>query len=365
MRMRRLAGLAALSGAAALLPGFSAAAQEAPTLLIGDTAPAIPGSAEWIQGEPVERLDDGRVYAIDFWATWCGPCIASIPEVQALHEDLRDEGVVVIGAHIWASAQAPEPEELLREQGASMTYPIVKDTDGALAAAFMEAAGRRGIPTMMIIGRDGRLAWMGHPQGGARRVAEEVAAGTFDIAGAREAATRERKAEAVAQQANALALEGDWEAALREIDRAVEMNPAGQRKLAVVKVQRLALTLDREEEAYAYARTLLDDVIAGDAYLLNNLARFLVEAPRLAPRDYDLARDAALRALELTNDAFPDAMATLATVEFESGRVEQAVETQRRALALAQAAESPLVREYELKLEEYERAWSEVKPTPY
>lgn len=332
---------------------------------VGDPAPPIAATARWLQGDPVTALDDGRIYVLDFWATWCGPCIASIPEVQSMHADFADAGVVVIGAHIWASPEAPTPDDFLSEIGDAMTYRIAEDTDGALARDFMEAAGRNGIPTMMVVDRTGTLVWIGHPMDGAREVIDQVVAGTFDTEAALRAEANREAARDAAAEANRLAREGDWDAALAKIDEAIELDPAGHRQLAVVKVQRLALTLDREDEAWAYGRSLVAGPLHDDAALLNNLARFIVEAPRLEPRDYALARSAAMRALELTGDTFADAMATLASIEFGEGRLEQAVEMQRRALAIAKGQESNLVREFELKLERYEEAWAKAKPPPF
>ncbi|MFG0274222.1 MAG: redoxin family protein [Phycisphaerales bacterium] len=343
----------------------SPAPGDAGGLAIGDPAPPIPASARWVQGEQVGALDDGRIYVLDFWATWCGPCIASIPEVQSMHADLAGDGVVVIGAHIWASPDAPTPDAFLGEIGDAMGYRIAEDTDGALARDFMDAAGRNGIPTMMVIDRAGTLVWIGHPMDGARDVVERVVAGTFDTDAAVEAEAQRERARAAAADANRLAREGDWDGALAKIDEAIELDPDGHRQLAVVKVQRLALTLDREDDAWAYGRTLVDGLLRDDAALLNNLARFIVEAPRLEPRDFALARAAAMRSLEVTDDTFADAMATLASIEFGEGRLEQAVEMQRRALAIAKGQESSLVREFELKLERYEEAWSKAKPPPF
>jgi thiol-disulfide isomerase/thioredoxin len=332
---------------------------------VGDPAPPIPDSARWLQGDPVTALDDGRIYVLDFWATWCGPCIASIPEVQSMHADLEGDGVVVIGAHIWASPDAPTPGDFLGEIGDAMGYRIAEDTDGALAREFMDAAGRNGIPTMMVVDRTGTLVWIGHPMDGARNIIDQVVAGTFDTEAAVRAEANRAAAREAAAEANRLAREGDWDAAIAKIDEAIALDPAGQRRLAVVKVQRLAMTLDREQEAWAYARTLVEGPLRDDAALLNNLARFIVEAPGLDLRDYALARSAAMRALELTDDTFADAMATLASIEFGEGRLEQAVEMQRRALAIAAAQESNLVREFESKLERYEEAWAKAKPPPF
>jgi thiol-disulfide isomerase/thioredoxin len=67
------------------------------TLNIGDAAPPL-DVAEWVKGGPVERYEPGTVYLIDFWMTWCGPCLASMERTSTLQDHYRDRVVVVSGA---------------------------------------------------------------------------------------------------------------------------------------------------------------------------------------------------------------------------------------------------------------------------
>jgi cytochrome c biogenesis protein CcmG, thiol:disulfide interchange protein DsbE len=63
----------------------------------GQPAPELQVT-NWLNGTEVKLADlKGKIVVLDFWATWCGPCIASIPHNNALAEKFKDRGVVVIG----------------------------------------------------------------------------------------------------------------------------------------------------------------------------------------------------------------------------------------------------------------------------
>ncbi len=94
----------------------------------------------------------GRVVLVDFWATWCGPCVASIPHLVELHEKYHKKGLVVIG-HTDASSQ-DLPNFIQKKK---IPYIIsVGDNIG-------DAYGVRGIPHAFIIDPAGKVVWEGHP----------------------------------------------------------------------------------------------------------------------------------------------------------------------------------------------------------
>ena len=135
-------------------------------LKVGDPAPTMQ-AAEWIQGPPVNAFEPGKVYIVEFWATWCGPCRASIPHLNDLHQKYKDAGLIVIGQNV------SEPDEqavapFVKAMGGTMGYGVALDdrnreTEGAMAVTWMRAANLAGIPAAFVIDKKGRIAWIGHP----------------------------------------------------------------------------------------------------------------------------------------------------------------------------------------------------------
>ena len=82
---------------------------------------------------------------IDFWATWCKPCVEALPELQSLHHDYAERGLTVIGV----SVDGPRNFAKVRPFAASMglEYPIVLDTDGRLQQLYHVLA----VPTAFLI----------------------------------------------------------------------------------------------------------------------------------------------------------------------------------------------------------------------
>src|SRR5262245_341024 len=77
--------------------GASAAGNES-HLKIGDLAPALHPMA-WIKGEPITHYDRGRICVVEFWATWCPPCIEAMPGLTALQAKYRNK-LTVVGINV-------------------------------------------------------------------------------------------------------------------------------------------------------------------------------------------------------------------------------------------------------------------------
>ena len=105
-----------------------------------------------VSGKPV-RLEDfkGKVVLINFWATWCAPCIAELPSMQRLRDKLSLQGFEVLAVNYKESEK--KIEEFLKKRPLNMTIP--RDADGALGLAW----GVRTFPTTFIIDTDSKIRY--------------------------------------------------------------------------------------------------------------------------------------------------------------------------------------------------------------
>ncbi len=128
------------------VPQTSPAASLPVAPIKGHPAPEI--ALDTLDGQTV-RLSDfrGKPVIVNFWATWCPPCRAETPELQALHRELGDK-VVLLGVNV-TSQDNGDVAGFVREFG--VTYPILLDVDGK---AFQDY-NILGLPTTIFIDRNG------------------------------------------------------------------------------------------------------------------------------------------------------------------------------------------------------------------
>lgn len=356
-------------------PAAAPAAQQeeaAKELKLGDKAPALE-IAEWVKGEPVKQFESGKVYVVEFWATWCGPCIAGMPHVSKVQEEYKDKDVRVIGVNIWDEPSNVKPfmESRTARDGTAlpsgdelMGYTVAiekKAADGKtgkMATAWMEAAGQGGIPTAFIVNQESRIAWIGHPSQ-LDEPLKEVVAGTWSIEKAQAEAERERQVQAQAEpliMAYRQAVDaGDVPAQLKAIDDLLALDAEMFAGLQQQKLQILLMVQKDYEKGYALAEQLIDGQFKDHAQALNGIAWMILTQTPSAERNEEIALRAAARANELTKGEDPSILDTLAKAYYESGDVEKALQYQEVAVQKAEG-HPEMLPDLQQRLEEYRAA---------
>jgi thiol-disulfide isomerase/thioredoxin len=161
--MLLLALAVALGDGVALGADDAQASRASPNLKAGDPAPPL-SATKWLRGSEVGSFAPGKIYVVEFWATWCGPCVAMMPHLGDLQEELGPQGVSVVGF----TARDPNNTlehvvKFLDKRGDKLGYTIAYADDRSTYDAYMKAAGKSGIPCSYVIGKDGRIAYIGHP----------------------------------------------------------------------------------------------------------------------------------------------------------------------------------------------------------
>lgn len=125
--------------------------------------PDRPATLKSIEGKPVPELrtktwigdkvdvgaSKGKVIVIDFWATWCPPCVASIPKNIELVKKHKDDGLVFIGVHD-ASSGWDKTQGMVNDK--KINYPVALDADGGVSAKAFNVAFW---PTYVVVDRAG------------------------------------------------------------------------------------------------------------------------------------------------------------------------------------------------------------------
>ena len=137
--------------------------------------------AYWGKGGPV-NMAEGKgknIYVIDFWATWCGPCMASVPKLSELARKYKDQGVVLVSVN--SSEKQEDVEGFVKDKGGEVDYIVALDKEEKTSKAYMEAFGVNSIPHTFVVDKQGRIVWHGHPESGLEETLQALIDGSFDL----------------------------------------------------------------------------------------------------------------------------------------------------------------------------------------
>src|SRR4051812_41921268 len=106
-----------------------ACAQQAPVLNIGDPAPAFKPEA-FVKGKSVGSFAKGKVYVVEFWATWCGPCIESMPHLSDMADKLKGKAEFV-SVNVW-DRDMPGEKEPANAKHRERVGKFIKENDAKM-----------------------------------------------------------------------------------------------------------------------------------------------------------------------------------------------------------------------------------------
>jgi thiol-disulfide isomerase/thioredoxin len=336
-------------------------------LMPGMAAPKLEVK-EFIKGSAIDGFKAGQVYVVEFWATWCGPCVRAFPHLSELQKEYGGK-ITIVGVNIWErpydDGTLAKVKEMVEKQGDKMAYTVAYDGPAATTdKAWMAAAGRNSIPSAFIVDQKGIVAWMGHPMH-MDPVLAKVVAGQWNPDEAKkiaEAEAKEAEGQRELQKASRDLLKarvaaresGDWSGWSKTIDGLIESTKGtpSQLQFRMMKFTTLIGEANMPEPGYELGTQLIADG-QGDAQLLNEIAWYAVQNDSVMKRNLDFCLKAASAANEAAKGEDGAILDTLARVHWERGENAKAIELQEKAVSLSK--DTPMAKEMQDTLETYKK----------
>jgi thiol-disulfide isomerase/thioredoxin len=340
-------------------------------LAIGDNAPKLVYS-KWIQGKAISEMTNDKTFVVEFWATWCGPCIQAMPHLSELAKKYG-EAYVFIGCNVlekvgnkpYASA-LPKVTSFVQKQKAlgRLTYNVIADNNAQdMDKNWLVAAGIEGIPVTFVINK-GKIAWIGHPDF-LGDVLASIENGSFDIEKSKKQCAEQNdpgvkfqkklkeNKDRIAKAEN----EKEYAKALQYVDEARASQP--EFKFMYIEDEfRILLDHYGEEKAMQYG----DEILKEGGVSIDVLAAVLYEKKGMS----DKMNQYAVKVARSMKQDFPKAFDIIATFEARAGYYTEAAASQQKAIDQAKILikEKPdmegyfnadVIKDYKNKVEEYKK----------
>ncbi|MFH6991611.1 redoxin domain-containing protein [Flavobacterium sp. FlaQc-48] len=347
------------------------ASNEQVKLAIGDNAPKLAYS-KWIQGNPVSEMTNDKTYVVEFWASWCGPCIHAMPHLSELAKKYG-EAYVFIGCNVLEKVGnkpyesiLPKVTSFVQKQKAlgRLTYNVIADNNAQdMDKNWLVAAGIEGIPVTFVINK-GKVAWMGHPDF-LGDILASIENGSFDIEKSKKQYAEQNDPGVKFQQKlkenkdriSKAETEKDYAKALQYVDEAKASQP--EFKFMYIEDEfRVLLDHYGEERAMQYG----DQIIKNGGVSLEVFVACLYEKKDMSAK----MNQYAVKVARSMKQDFPKAFHIIASFEDRAGYYAEAAVSEQKAIDQAKILmkEKPdmegffnadVMKEYQNKVDEYKK----------
>jgi len=323
------------------------------TLKIGDLAPPLKAT-RWLQGEEVKTLEPGKIYVVEFWATWCWPCIGSVPLLSEIQATYQDKGVTVIGY----SAKDPNNTEaqvtkFVKKREPHLKYTVAYSDDRDTYDAWVTAAGKNGAGWLFVVDGTGKIVCIGTPVH-LHLVLPKLIDGTWK--GDKDSANLDEIDKEVTKIFQVLG-GADTQTSLKALQEFDAKHPELS-KLPYFLGPRLKLLIQAGKDAEA--RKLAEENVARalkqhDPYALREVSRTITAEKATADKELLMwALQAARAELKVVGENDANALMNLADVFLAMGDKDQAKEFGHKAI---EAADLPGLRHfYEQRVKAFDEA---------
>lgn len=305
------------------------------TLTVGDKAPSIELTNTY-KGETPSSFENDHVYVVEFWATWCPPCRASMPHLTTLQAEYGDRATI-----IGISDEDVDTVDgfLKKSDDEGMTwndkvqYTLTSDPDRSAHDDYMKAAGQNGIPTAFIVGKDAHIEWIGHPMTMDEPL-KNVVNGTWDRGAFATAFKKEQEQEkamrALMTDVRSAQTPAEVKAVVGKIDTVLADDPSNL-NLQMMKYD-LLLNKANDQQGAADCGEAVAKANWDSSGLLNAMSWNTISTEGASTRLVALATEWAQQADALTDHSDASIIDTLARCYFVQGDVLLAIETQKKAI---------------------------------
>jgi thiol-disulfide isomerase/thioredoxin len=352
-------------------------------LSIGSIAPPL-DIEHWVNtARPaVTDFEPGKVYVVEFWATWCGPCLASMPHLAELQTKYADQNVRIISVSredidtvtefldrpvnpAFLKGREPVKDESDDESddvGAAdkevtpltygdltSVYSLTTDPDATTSDDYMKAANQNGIPCAFIVGMDGHVEWIGHPMSMDKPLAS-IVAGDWDREEAKAEFIREEQRSNIFRAIMTAQRSKKHGQVIEMLDENRELF-AGSKYESYLNTFRFQAALG-SQDVKAILKEIQANVEADDSLsAVNTWAWAVYEAVAEGyPGDAEIVSatiDALKNAMaDSTDESLWAALDTLAHLQAHTGDHQAAIESQTRAVKLAPKGQAESLQAY-------------------